>query len=221
MRIYLKTSANTYVVPFEYQQKQVGVIHRWLGQNEIHNAISLYSFSWLHNGKQVENGFNFPDGASWYISFYDDQLLKLVISNILVMPEMFSGMKVTDISIEENPDLSSRELFYLGSPVFLKRHLVDKSENKYYTYMDPESSNIMKETLLHKMQIAGIPIDDTLEIRFDLTYINKKIKYINYHNIRNKASMCPVYIKGKPETKVFAWNVGIGNSTGIGFGSIY
>lgn len=27
--------------------------------------------------------------------------------------------------------------------------------------------------------------------------------------------------KGKPETKVFAWATGIGNSTGAGFGSIY
>lgn len=221
MRIYLKTSANTSVVPFEYQQKLVGVIHKWLGENEIHNSISLYSFSWLHNGKQVGNGFNFPNGASWYISFYDENLLKRIISKILVMPELFNGMKVTDVSIEENPDLSSRELFYLGSPIFLKRYLIDKSENKYYTYEDADSGEIMKETLWHKMQIAGIPIDETLEIGFDLTYVRKKIKYINYHNIRNKASMCPVYIKGKQETKVFAWNVGIGNSTGIGFGSIY
>jgi CRISPR/Cas system endoribonuclease Cas6 (RAMP superfamily) len=31
---------------------------------------------------------------------------------------------------------------------------------------------------------------------------------------------CPIIIKGKPETKLFAWNVGLGNSTGIGFGAI-
>jgi CRISPR/Cas system endoribonuclease Cas6 (RAMP superfamily) len=30
-----------------------------------------------------------------------------------------------------------------------------------------------------------------------------------------------VIIEGKPETKLFAWDVGIGNSTGIGFGAIY
>ena len=60
-----------------------------------------------------------------------------------------------------------------------------------------------------------------LDISFDLTYAKKKIKFINYRGIRNKANLCPVYIKGKPETKAFAWNVGIGNSTGIGFGSIY
>ena len=71
------------------------------------------------------------------------------------------------------------------------------------------------------MEVAGLPIDESLKIYFDQNYINKKIKYIDYRGVRNKANMCPVFIKGKPETKAFAWNVGIGNSTGIGFGAIY
>lgn len=36
-----------------------------------------------------------------------------------------------------------------------------------------------------------------------------------------KCSMCPVIIKGKPETIDFALCVGIGNGTGSGFGAIY
>jgi CRISPR-associated endoribonuclease Cas6 len=43
---------------------------------------------------------------------------------------------------------------------------------------------------------------------------------IIYKGIANKANWCPVIIKGRPETKLFAWNVGLGNSTGIGFGAI-
>lgn len=44
---------------------------------------------------------------------------------------------------------------------------------------------------------------------------------VTYRGIGNRANMCPVIIDGRPETKAFAWEVGIGNSTGIGFGSIY
>ena len=71
------------------------------------------------------------------------------------------------------------------------------------------------------MRQAGLSDDETLDIHFDLSYSKKKIKLVRYHNIGNKVSLCPIRIKGKAETKLFAWNVGIGNSTGIGFGSIY
>lgn len=70
------------------------------------------------------------------------------------------------------------------------------------------------------MREAGLE-DDTLDIRFDTSYNKKKLKLVRYHGIGNKASICPVIIKAKPETKLFAWNVGLGNSTGIGFGAIY
>jgi CRISPR-associated endoribonuclease Cas6 len=63
-------------------------------------------------------------------------------------------------------------------------------------------------------------LDDTIEISFDTSYINAGTKKITYKGVENKASWCPVIIKGKPETKLFAWNVGLGNSTGIGFGAI-
>ena len=75
--------------------------------------------------------------------------------------------------------------------------------------------------LHHKMELAGLPYDESLDIRFELDYQNKKTKMLKYRGIYNRANLCPVIIEGKPETKAFAWNVGIGNSTGIGFGSIY
>lgn len=43
---------------------------------------------------------------------------------------------------------------------------------------------------------------------------------IDYRGVKNKASWCPIRIIGNAETKLFAWNAGIGNSTGIGFGAI-
>jgi CRISPR-associated endoribonuclease Cas6 len=69
------------------------------------------------------------------------------------------------------------------------------------------------------MKLAGLE-DDTLEIQFDRENPRATTKLINYKEIKNRTNWCPVIIKGKPETKLFAWNVGIGNSTGIGFGAI-
>lgn len=220
MRINLKTSPNETIIPFSYQKNLVGILHKWIGENKYHDLISLYSFSWLLNAVSKCNGFDFPEGSKWFISFYDDSILKRIISSILKDPMMFCGMRVEDVSIENTPDLSSRDLFYLASPIFIK-HYRDDGKIKHYTYDDLISGELMKATLLHKMKAAGLPIDESLKIYFDQNYVNKKIKYIDYRGVRNKANMCPVYIKGKPETKAFAWNVGIGNSTGIGFGAIY
>ena len=132
---------------------------------------------------------------------------------------MFHGMVVKDIIIGDNPDLSDKDNFMLGSPVFVRRGIEGK--DIHYSYEDVNVGRLMEETLRNKMRKAGIPDDATLQIEFDLQYVGKKIKMVNYRNIRNKTNWCPLIIKGKPETKLFAWNVGIGNSTGIGFGSIF
>ena len=222
MRIYIKTTPNIRVVSFAYQQNLAGVLHKWLGAGNIeHGKISMYSFSRLNGSKLIANGLNFEHGASWFISFADDMKIKKIISSILAEPEMFCGMKATEINIEETPDLSTRELFFCGSPIFIKRSLPDIHKDKHYTYEDPEANILLKETLENKMKLCGIPKDDSLEIRFDVSYTRKKTKLVQYKNIRNKTSVCPVIIKGKPKTKAFAWNVGIGNCTGIGFGAIY
>ena len=219
MRIHLKTTANTNPVPFDYQQKLVGTIHKWIGNNTIHDKISLYSFSWLNGGRMINNALQFSNGASMFISFYDDNVIKRIVRTILNAPEMFCGLAVTDITFDDESQLSERELFMCASPIFIKRKL-ENGSIKQYTYSDEQANLYLKETLLSKMKEAGIE-DDSLDIRFDLSYKNKKTKLVRYHGIGNKANFCPVIIKAKPETKLFAWNVGIGNCIGIGFGAIY
>ena len=99
MRITLKTTSNTSIIPFNYQQKMIGTIHKWIGNNEIHDKISLYSFSWLHGGKLVKDkGFDFPEGAIFFISFYENKYLKILIDTILSDSEMFCGLEVKDIT---------------------------------------------------------------------------------------------------------------------------
>lgn len=220
MRLHIKTSANNAIIPFDYQQKLTGVLHKWLGENNPeHGEVSLYSFSWLKNTKVTSKGLNCPKGTSFFISFYDTQRLKKVLSNIRTEPEMFCGMFVEDVVIEDTPDLTQQEQFSLGSPILIKRPMNGKITEFYYD--NPESGKLLEETLRTKMKLARIPDDDTLSIAFNLSYAKKKTKLVWYDNISNKANMCPIIIKGSNLTKQFAWNVGLGNSTGIGFGSIY
>lgn len=220
MRIRLKTTPNTELVSFEYQQKLVGTIHKWIGNNEFHDSISLYSFSWLQGAKRTVNALNFPNGASMFISFYNNDVVRAVVRSILENPGMFCGLRVVDVVLEQTPDLSSRELFYCASPVFIKRKQADGSF-KHFGYDDPEADKCLIETLRSKMRAAGLAEDETLDIHFDASYSKKRVKLMHYRGVGNKANICPVFISAKNETKQFAWEVGLGNSTGIGFGAIY
>ena len=37
-------------IPFNYQPKLVGTLHKWLGPNDIHGKLAMHSFSWLMGG---------------------------------------------------------------------------------------------------------------------------------------------------------------------------
>ena len=86
-------------------------------------------------------------------------------------------------------------------------------------FNDPRANTCLKETLQTKMNEAGIT-DESFDIRFETTCPKAGTKKITYNGIQNRANWCPVIIEAKSETKLFAWNVGLGNSTGIGFGAI-
>ena len=45
---------------------------------------------------------------------------------------------------------------------------------KEFTFDDKESAEILTDTLKKKMQVAGLPPDDSLEIKFDTSYLHKK-----------------------------------------------
>lgn len=219
MRIKIITTPNTVPVPFNYQQKLVGTLHKWIGENTLHDDISLYSFSWLHGGRKVKDALDFEKGSSLFVSFYDEAVLKQVVSSILSEPDMFCGMRVANVILVDTPDFTDCDYFYCASPIFIKRRL-ENGTTRQYNYNDEQADELLKETLLTKMKLAGLA-DDTLDIQFDKSFAKKKLKLVKYHGIGNKASICPIIIHGKPETKLFAWNVGIGNCTGIGFGAIY
>ena len=217
MRIHLKINSGNEIIPYDHQPLLVGAFHKWMGINSEHGEVSLYSFSRLEGGKPVKNGLKFGSEATLFFSAYDTEIIKKIVWGIQLDNTMFHGMKVQEVTLEQDPDLEGRERFFVASPIFIKRNTDNHIEHILFT--DERAPQLLKETLQTKMKIAGI-WDDDFELYFDTTHAKASTKVVNYKGIGNKASWCSVIIKGKPETKLFAWNVGLGNSTGIGFGAI-
>jgi len=96
----------------------------------------------------------------------------------------------------------------------------DGEKNYHVSFDDENASDYLTETLKRKLSLAGLPIDN-LKVSFDKNYHSPKTKIITYKGIGNRVNFCPVIVEGTPEQIAFAWNVGVGNSTGIGFGALY
>ena len=217
MRIYLMLSKNNEPVDFSYQQKQVGAIHKWLGINEMHDQMSLYSFSWLKGGKKVGEHLEFREGASFFISFYDTNRLKDIIKGIQSEPEVFHGMSVNNITIQEVLIFEHKQRFIAESPIFLK--YTKEKKSTYYYFNDAESNEILTNNAKNKLRKAGLS-DTSIKVYFEKNYPSPYTKGTTFKGIFTKGSVCPIIVEGSPEQIAFIWDVGIGNSTGIGFGSL-
>lgn len=219
MRILIQTSASQTVVSFDHIPFLAGVIHKWIGENNVlHGTTSLYSFSWLQGGRKGNGGLFFPRGTSIFISAHDETLVKEIMKGAINQPELFAGMQVREIRIQNTPVFDQEEAhFMVASPVLIKM----KEENRviHCLFDDPDANDALTQSMQRKMKIAGMD-DSGLSIRFDSEYRSAHTKLINYNGIKNKANICPVIVKGTPEQIAFIWNVGVGNSTGIGFGAL-
>lgn len=217
MRIHLNITKNRLIVPYDNIPVLVGSIHKWLGKNDWHDLVSLYSFSWLRGGQKGNGGLYFPEGAQWFVSAHDSEFIKRLIAGIQHDPAINYGLKVKSITIQETPQFTHSHSFTLASPVLIKRR--DGDRVKHFLFSDNQADELLTETLKTKLKKAGLNTEG-VQVTFNRDYPFPKTKLVNYNGIGNKASICPITINGTPEQIALAWNAGIGNSTGIGFGAL-
>lgn len=230
MRLQIEFSKNTEPVPFTYLSNLNGYLHKIIGENnEYHDDISLYSSSFLYDGKMSKDkkSLDFKNGATWFISSIDDKLITTIAKNIYNNVNFAYGMELSGVKlVDEIPMLKGRNEYtvYPKSPVLLKQKDFENNKNVYYTFEDDVkiTSKIMKNILLKKINKSNVDIsEDDFDLSFDKNYQGKKIKWITVKSVNNKTCVCPIIIKTKKEEVInFIRNVGLGHSTGSGFGFI-
>lgn len=219
MRLYLTLTKNSETVPFNYQHQLTGVLHKWLGENNLHDKISLYSFSWLRGkAEHVNGGLTFPNGTKWYISFWESKYGASLIQGIVDKPDVMYGMEVDEVKVAKTPSFEAKQRFLVASPVLVRKN-EDSNKRTHLIFSDDEVDKYLSRTVNRKMIEAGLDYDQ-LELAFDRTYENPKTKLINLKGTELRANYCPVIIKGDPKAIEFAWTVGVGELTGSGFGSL-
>lgn len=204
------------VLPFEYHEHFLRLLHKFLGRNnEQHDTLSLYSW-FLCGTRLVDVGFDISQGCSWVFSSWDDAMAQRVATEAMGYNEPFLGLRVASVVEEVELPAQHQRRFLLGSAALVKFH--ENESTKHLRFDDERASATMTKTLQTKMAKVGMSGD--IEVRFDTMYRNAKTKMITIHNVNNRCNLCPVIITGEPEAVRFAWAVGIGNSTGSGFGGV-
>lgn len=222
MRLHLKLTPNTESMPYNYQHQLTGVLHKWLGQNDLHDKISLYSFSWLRGKfkKVDQEHITFLKGADWYIKSWDEEVIGMLKNGIKEDSSVIKGMKVYKKSVKPTPNFGSVYRFEVDSPVLTRMNRDDNSR-EHLTFEDERADASLTRTLRRKLKEAGFSNGDSeVIVGFDRSYKNAHTKLMQIRNTKLKTSICPVIVAGTPSAVQFAWNVGVGEMTGSGFGCL-
>ena len=219
LHLYLEASQS---VPFDYLPTLKSAFHLWTGHNPaLHNGLSRYSYSWLHGGRAGRGGIRFSEGASWFISAPDREVIHTLISGVLRAPEIGLGLRVRDVRMQDAPEfVAGEQPFRVASPVFIKHETDRDKPADHLLPGHPLADELLTATLRHKLRQTGL--DDTgAAVRFDPAYIaTAKSKLFRYKQVQCRGSICPVLVSGSAEQIGFAWEVGVGHSTGIGCGAL-
>lgn len=221
MRIKIFCTQNLSIVPFDYQHQIVGVFHRWMGANQIHDGTSLYSLGWLSRGIIVpDSGYIFPKGASWEVSFHDNEMATHFIRRINEDHEFAFGMRVYKMEVIPTPAFSETYRFGFNSPILVRKK-DEEGRDVHIEYENGEADELLTKAFRHKMALAGFSgthMDSWMG--FDRSYPKAKTKVVTIKDIQLKANQCPVIVMGTSEAVRFAWEVGAGHLTGSCFGQL-
>jgi CRISPR-associated endoribonuclease Cas6 len=196
-----------------------------MGDNAVHDHLSLYSLGWLQGGKARSDALHFPRGATWFISAPDadagQSLLETVANAALRSPLVCCGMEVLQLEAEKTPEFGPRYIFRANSPILVKGPENEHGHAEHLRFDDSRADAALTQTLRHKLDAAGLGEHSaSATMRFVRDYMGAKTRLITIKGIQNRANVCPVIVEGSPEAVQFAWNVGAGNGTGNCFGSL-
>lgn len=221
MRLHLYLEARA-AVPFDYLPTLKSAFHRWVGHDDaLHDGLSLYSYGWLRGGRAGRGGIRFGEGAHWFISAPDEALIHALVSGAFRAPALDLGLTVRELNMQAAPAFAAGEQpFRVASPVFIKHEPDHSRPADHLLPGHPLADELLTATLRHKLRQVGL--DDTgAAVRFDPAFVaTAKSKLFKYKQVQCHGSICPVLVSGSAEQIQFAWEVGVGHSTGIGCGAL-
>jgi CRISPR-associated endoribonuclease Cas6 len=222
MRIKLLLSPTNNVLPIQNQHIINSFIHKALGpNNQYHNTKNDYSISSLQGGKLIKNTNNisFQNGGYITISSLNNEFIAKLLIGAYTTP-FYQDVNVIGMDFIDEQFINGWNHFATLSPFLIKQYQ-SKSNYNFLTLDNPNFQQEVKTYLINKLTKINPKLNLT---DFDVKinhHPNHKIKKIMVKNVINKANQCQISIHTNKKIAELLYNIGVGQSTGSGFGTIY
>ena len=162
----------------------------------------------------------FDNGGYFTASSPDDEFINKMLMGVLNNQDLFHGMRFAGVDPIKEEFVTGCNYFALLSPVLLKRY-ANKKDYSFITLADDNFEEELKKHTINKLS----KIDSSLDLSdFNIIipkHSSHKVKEVRVKAVRNMANSCHINIYTNPIVAELLYNIGIGQSTGSGFGTIY
>ena len=201
------------------QQLVSSFIHNVLGDNnKYHDTFSSYAISSIQGGCLKGDKIEFNNGGYIQISSPNSEFLNDFFVNVSsrINTEIANGIYLKSFEFKEFDCDEYYDVIHTISPVRLKN-----SDDIEITIDDESFLKVLTEKTIAKLKKWDTDID-LRGFKIELYKPeNAKSKLISVKdNTYTKASLIRLVIKGNKITRRVLYNLGIGQSTGCGFGSV-
>jgi CRISPR-associated endoribonuclease Cas6 len=217
MRIRINLTYPTAEVPVNNQHYLNGFIFASFGENcERHNAFSDYNITSLQGGKlnKDKKTLSFIDSNPYFYISGNDEFIGFAVAAFANSTASFFGMRFNNLDVTEDFNVNE----YFDNVVTVSPIIVKNKDGKKITFKDTSWLSCLMDNC--KKKLSHIGIDDTT---FKIEVINPhkaKEKCIWVGDIFNVCSNVRLKIYGSKKARIALYNMGLGGSTGSGFGGI-
>lgn len=238
LKIILKSKKNRLKIPFNYNHIVSAIIYNKIYDLEfaqkLHssNSYKFYTFSSLHIHKfrQLKDGFLSQNGTiDFLISSPDDYLIKTLVEGFLedqTVKFINEELLVQKIELLPVPDFEEKVKVKTLSPVIvrtikevdgeLKTWDLAPSEEEFYRKL--ENNLIKKYKEFNNLEET----DKKIKISSEMTYVKRKRIAIDKKDEQtfHRAFLMDLVLEGDLDLIKFAYDAGLGEKSGLGFGMI-
>lgn len=226
MRIKINFKPSTVEIPAkEIINLTKSYLHRIIGNNnDYHGKPSNYAITPLMRGKYNKDNksYSFPYGTYIVFSSIDEELMNIVFSNIYKV-NVDNNLQFFGIDIIEETFTNGNNYITTLSPILIRDVDTVNKKTKELTYLNKyHFENTLTEKTINKLNHIDKNLntnDFTIKLTYDNSY--NKINIIPVNNIPNKTSQCNLLINTNKKVMETLYNIGLGMSTGCGFGTFY
>lgn len=237
LKILLKSKKNKLKIPFNYNHIFSAIIYNKIADldfaNKLHSSRSYKYFTFsqihIHNFKIIKDGFLSQNGMiDFLISSSDDYLIKSLVEGFLddlTVNFIDEDLFVQKVELLPVPDFADKINVKTLSPIIVRtKKEIDGNLKVWDLAPGDQFFRNLEKNLINKYLKYN-----------DLDETDKKIKiYSEMRNVKSKrisiekgdkktfhrAYMMDLILEGDKELLKFAYDAGLGEKSGLGFGMI-